>query len=224
MERNKEKISIDLLDDSLLIKVLDNRTHLTTSKTVKIQTLIKAFQDQDGGISTPVLPRNTIKYVEKGNKATLFLYGEPTHFKATVGDKIYENCSRPGLVMIIYLNCEPTGWSMCDSKAFAVKEDRLLLNDHVKLYGLPFPNVSDTGWICWGNNASGGVFASLTGLGMLIDRLFNSPFNNHVFHSGSFRHLGIENHHDFFKYIQDKPFFPEELLLNSVGSPVLGDF
>jgi len=170
-----DKINIELMGNSAIIRSPSKCGRADAAKTVKITTLVRAFQDQDRGMETPILPKNTLKYVERGNKAIIYVYSEPTHFKATVGDQIYENCSRPGLVMIIELNMEGNAWSVRDSKIFAIKDDRLLINNETKLYGLPFPNISDDGWICWGSNASGGTFHSLTGLGMLIDRLFGSP-------------------------------------------------
>lgn len=192
-------------------------------KTVKLSTLVNAFKSDNSGYESPILPKNAIRYLERGNKSVLIIYAEPTTFTATVDGKKYENCTRPGLVMSINLNSSKSGWTINECKCFAVKEDRLMINKDTRVYGLPFPNISDNGWICWGSNSTGGNFQSLTGLGLLIDRLFNSPFNNHVFSSSLFSHLGIKDHHDFFKFIQDKPSFPDELLIKTANALKIGD-
>lgn len=221
-ENGFETINIKLVGNSAFLDVPGHGAGERSSKVLKVDTLCNAFRDKDDGIQTPFLPVNTLKYKEKGNNCILYLHSKEAKFTATVGDKKYEDCIRPSLVMIIFLSKQGGVYNIHDSKCFAVKDDRMLITDSTVLYGMPFPNISCDGWICWGANSTGGNFQSLTGLGMLVDRLFNSPFNNHVFSSSAFRHLEIGSHHDFFKYIQNKERFPEELLLRTVDRVTLG--
>jgi len=215
------------------IKILGNAAVIThpseggmcISKTVKLGNLLRCFADMSGGVETPILPENCIKYKEEGNSTILALYHRQAKFTATIDGIKYENCIRPNIVMVYTLtNKGAGGWSMRDTRAFGILEDRLLVTPGSALLNLPFPNIGGGGWICWGSNSISGTFRSLTGLTMLCDRLFAAPFNNHLYSSAPFKHLGINSHIDFFKYLQNKDNFPTEMLAKNPGRQmVLGD-
>lgn len=226
MDNTQEKragIVIEIFDNSSQVTIRDtvsnvHKQELNTVKTVKLESLVKAFQNAETKITTPIIPPNTIKYEEKGNLIYLLLYYEPSHFTATCYKNQYENCARPGLIMKYGLNIEENAqgrtFKICETKCFGVVDDLLLLNENSQLYGLPFPNIGNDGWICWGGNSIGGNFKSLMGIRSYVDRLFKSPFNDHVFNSPLLKNFGISTPESFFTFIQDKPVFPKELLEN----------
>jgi hypothetical protein len=216
-------VNIKLVGNAAFLDIpVDGHGTRRESKILKVETLCNAFREQEKGIQTPYLPVNTLKYQERGNSSVLYLYSKEQFFNANVGDTVYENCIRPSLILVVFLNQSGGTYKINDSKCFAVKEDRLLVSDNTRVFGMPFPNISCDGWICWGGSSIGGSFQTLNGLSLLIDRLFNSPFNNHVFNAGPFNHIGIRDHHDFFKYLQNKTRFPEELLLRTVNNMTIG--
>ena len=212
----KPKFIIEIYDNtSNIISFKNNERNIKVSKTVKTESLVKAFKDTETSIESPLLPLNTIKYKEKGNTIEIILYYPPANFDATCFDVIYENCIRPGIIMSYKLNQIESGFTINKTSCFGVKDDIILLNDNTKLYDLPFPNIGSGGWICWGSNSMSGILKTLMGLNVFINRLFNSPFNNHLFEVSLLKPFGINNVQDFFKFIQNKPVFPPELLINN---------
>lgn len=183
-------------------------------KTIKLETLIKAFQTTQTKLVSPILPNNCIKYEEKGNTVIVRLLHEQTKFTATCFGKVYEEVIRPTCLMTYKLNKQGETYSIIGTELFGIIDDPLLISNNTQLYGLPFPNISANGWICWGNNSIAGNFRSLTGLKVYIERLFKAPFNDHVFNTGFLRNFGINGPADLFKYLQGKEKFPNEILEN----------
>lgn len=184
-------------------------------KTVKLDSVIKAFSSTKTAIDSPILPKNCIRYKENGNGCTVLVYHEPTKFTATLADDtIVENCVRPGLVVRYQLNkLANDNFTLSGSHVFGIKVPYIAVNDNTKLYGLSFPNVSSNGWICWGGMNNSGTFNSLVSLSDYIERFFvGSKFNNHLFSSPGLRILGINGYKEFFQYISNcGDIFPNEL-------------
>jgi hypothetical protein len=234
MEPNKKPTyNIRVFGTNCIVDITSPSAHgvaegvVRTTKTIKLDSLIKAFKNAETKISSPILPVNTIRYQEEGSNVAILLYHEPTTFTATCFGKTYENCCRPGLIMKYILGVEDKGevgkeYSIHDTKCFGLVDSQMLLNSKSQLYGLPFPNISSEGWICWGSNSIAGKVKSLTGLGMYVNRLFNSPFNDHIFHNALLKNYGINSPEDLFKYIQGKERFPTELLENLGRNFTLG--
>lgn len=219
------------LDERITIEICGNHAIITNpgrkgsedKKTIKIDTLVKAFQEQGTGIATPILPANTVQYKEKGNSAYLVVYFPPAKFDATYRQTKYENCIRPGIIMRYELSVRgEAGYVLSNTYAWSVKDDPLFFTNDTKLFALPFPNVNDSGWVCWGSNSLSGMFKSLTGLGSYIDRLFNAPFNNDLFQGSLFRHVGFDTPAGLFEFLKDKEQWPEELYVDSGRRPTLG--
>jgi len=175
-----------------------------TCKTVKLESIIKAFSSVNVAIESPILPMNCIKYKEKGNAIDVLLYHEPTRFTATVGNEKFENCLRPGLILKYGLTKSgEDSYSISNSACFGVKDPYIMLRNTTRLYGLPFPNIGTGGWICWGSNSAGGTVTSLVGLRSYIERLFSSPFNTHLFNSSLLNNTHqISTPQGLFKYLQ----------------------
>lgn len=186
-----------------------------TIKTVKLESIIKAFSSTKTAIESPILPKNCIKYKEHGSGCIVITYHEQTRFNATLADdSIVENCLRPAHVVKYNMNkVNDKQFILSGSAAFALKDPYVTINDNTKLYGLPFPNVNSNGWICWGGMNNSGTFNSLVSLNNFIERFWvSSKFNNHLFSSPGLRLLGINGYKEFFQYIANcGDIFPNEL-------------
>ena len=208
----KENITIQIFDTYGIIH------HNNIAKTVKLENIIKSFSSVNMGIESPILPNNCIKFKEKGNSTCIILYYEPTTFTAHLSNgSVYENVSRPGIIMKFDLgkNTVTNQYNIQNTNCYGVKDPYIALNDNTRLYGLPYPNISSSGGICWGSNSIGGNFTSLVGLKSYIDRLFTSPFNNHLYNHTFLRSVAnIDGHIELFKFLQDKPHFPIEIFEN----------
>jgi len=218
---NVPKISIDIFDSAANISF--NQEFGTEVKTIKIDSLVKAFNGTDVSIESPILPLNTIQYKEKGNSIIVITAYPQCKFNATYKDIVYENCIRPNLVLKFELNKNNNIYNISNTICFGLKDDLTLLTSKTKLYDMPFPNIGNGGWVCWGANSISGSLISLTGLNIYINRLFNSPFNNHLFKAGLLNPFGIHNVEDFFKFLQNKETFPREILINTSNNLTLGD-
>lgn len=175
-----------------------------TCKTIKLEDLVKAFSGIKVAIKSPLLPQNCIRYSENGNIVTVLLFHEQARFNATVFNNNYENCLRPRMIMKYSLLKANDSYIMQNSSCFGVKDQFIALNNNTQLYGLPFPNINSSGWICWGSNSSGGNFRSLIGLSLYIDRLFGTPFNNHLYNSSLLKTThGFDGPEALFKYTSD---------------------
>lgn len=232
-KKQSESLNIELFGDYAIVTspvspVRNNstldifETGVKSKKTVSIESLLKVFKDQNVGMKTPILPIGTIRYIEKGTNTEIILFSPESKFVATVGDKKFDSV-RPNLVMKFILRVNNGTYTISDTRLFAVKENAVLLNDKSKLYALPFPNISDNGWICWGSNGLSGSFTSLMGLPMYIDRLFAAPFNNHLFQGRLFKSLGFDTHVGLFEYLEGKETFPDELYID-VGKNTFGGY
>jgi len=216
---------------NVLIEIRENAAIVTHGnggdslfkKTVKIESLVKAFQDKGTGINTPVLPVGTIKWQEKGNRAFLFLYSPPVKFDANYKSEVITDCIRPGVIMKFELQVNKKNFTLSQTFAWAVKDAPMFFNDNTILYNLPFPNVSDSGWVCWGGGSVlSGEFQSLCGLGNYINRLFNAPFNNDLFQGSLFRHVGFDTPLGLFNFLKGKEEFPDQLYVDSGRNYTLG--
>jgi hypothetical protein len=113
-------------------------------------------------------------------------------------------------------------YSISGTQAYGVKDSVNIVSDKTILWGLPFPNIGTDGYVCWGSNSVAGKFKSLTSLKVYVERIFNSPFNNHLFYSSGLSPFGINSNHDLFKFLQDKPYFPYEILENLGSKKTIG--
>lgn len=203
---------------NISINIFDNAAqvlHKGNVKTIKLESLIKVFSSTESKIETPILPTNTIKYSEKGNSCNIILYHEKSTFTATYSDgTIFENCVRPPMILKYQLNNDNGTFRISNSSAYGIVDDLLLINDNTQLFGLPFPNISSDGWICWGNNIMSGNIKSLIGLRNYIDRLFIAPFNNHLFNYSFLKNFGINDPKDLFKSLQNIDLMPKHYLEN----------
>jgi hypothetical protein len=192
------------------------------NKTVKLESLTKAFSETEITIASPILPHGCIRYKEKGNEVIVIVFHEGTPFDADCYGNIYTNCIRPNIIMAYYLNVDNGIYNIKTVKAFGVIDPIGTLNENTRLYGLPFPNVGTDGWVCWGSNSVAGTFTSLVGLRVNYNRFFAMPFNNHLFNSGALGMFGITTPQQLFTAIQDKNVFPNDLLEN-LGNRKIGD-
>jgi hypothetical protein len=226
---NNLPIKIEIYRDNAVIiepKITDvgKKIYKNVVKTVKLDSLIKAFSETELDIVSPILPPNCIRFREKGNSTVITLLHEEKRFTATVSGIRYENCVRPNMLMVFHLSKDSTNnYSIRNSQAFGIKDNPAMISEATVLYGLPFPNIGADGWICWGNNSVAGSFKSLVGLRAYCDRLFAAPFNNHLFNSYGLGVHGISNEHDLFKAIQDKPAFNYDLFENIGQRKTIGD-
>ena len=216
------KMRIDISGNAATITLPNGESNSSVKKTVKLDTIIKAFKEQGVKIETPVLPYNCVKYKEKGNGITVGIYCPPAKFTATYSGEEFENCIRPACIMVFEMNSSNGGFTVSRSKIYGVKEEPLYLNDDTKLYILPFPNIGDNGWICWGQNTMAGLFRSLCGLPVFIDRLFKAPFNNDLFQGALFRHVGFDTPRGLFEFLQNKEVWPDELFVETSTRYTLG--
>lgn len=217
----EKKIDIKISNNVALLNI-SNDIEEMQHKTVKLEDLIQAFQKFGLGVDTPILPRSTIRYRERGGKITLILAYPATKFTAVLQANIdgvetkFENCARPAILMCFELcKNEDNSFNLTNSNAYGIKEDLLLINLKTPVFNLPFPNIGEDGWICWGGNNVGSRFTSLMGLDSLINILFSSKFNSDLFNRNAFADLGISSPNDFFTYIQGKDIFPDGLFLHS---------
>jgi hypothetical protein len=236
-----ENVDIKIVGNAAVIS-LPQMDGSRMSKTVSLQTLVKAFQENASGIETPVLPFGAIKYKERGNTSILAVYHEPTSFTARFdgdlsestqavyrgGDGIctFENVKRGGIVMVYYLCKNSNGtFSMSDTRCYGIKDHPLTFNDNTECFMVPFPNVGkDNGWVCWGDNRVGGEYRSLCGFRSFADILFNSKFNNDLFDNRILRGFDINHPIDLFVKLQGLESFPDEYLIMP-GAPItLGGF
>jgi hypothetical protein len=226
---NNLPITIEIYRDSAIItepKVTDPGKKIVqySVKTIKVESLIKAFNETELDIVSPILPPNCVKYREKGNTTVLALLHEEKVYNATVSGQKYDNCIRPNIVMIYHLRKDNSEqYSIQNTQAFGIKDNPSMIGPNTILYGLPFPNVGADGWVCWGNNSVSGTFKSLVGLKAYCDRLFTSPFNNHLFNAYGLGIHGIRNEHDLFAACQNKANFNYDLLENLGQRKTLGD-
>lgn len=229
-------IDIKITNNIALLTVPDNegRGKVEKHKTVKLDTLIQAFQKFGLGIETPILPRGCIKYKERGGNTTLILAHPPTKFDAivagnrynNVADRKFENCPRPAVLMCYDLRKnEDNSFYLNNTRAYCIKDDLMLINNKTHVYCLPFPNIGEDGWVCWGGNSIGANYKSLIGLEMLVNVLFSTPFNNDLFRSHSFRDIGITNPVELFTHLSGKDVFPDGLFVGSsrVNNFTIGD-
>jgi hypothetical protein len=217
-----EKITVEICGNKAII-TSPSHNGSQHKKTLKVDTLVKAFQEQGTGIQSPLLPLGTIKYKEKGNSAILIIYSPPAKFNAQYQSDTFENCIRPGLVMRFNLGVRDNTYNLIDTYVWAVKEAPLFLNENTPLYALPFPNINDKGWVCWGGtNTLAGSLRSLMGLPVYIDRLFGAPFNNDLFQGALFRHAGFDTPRGLFEFLKDKEEFPESLYVDAGYNTKLG--
>lgn len=216
------------------IKIFGNSCIVTTkqkdncfiAKTVKLESLIKVFQNTSAKIESPILPLNTLRYQEEGTQVAIILYHEPVRFNATYSSKVYENCIRPGVIIKYTLSVKDgieKTYTICGTRCFGVLDSPIMFSKNTQLYGLPFPNISSEGYVCWGGNNMGGELKALTGLNSYVLRLFNSPFSGHGFSSQNMRNLGINNPGDLFKYLQNRETFDNQLLEHLGRSFTLGN-
>lgn len=228
MSEEREKfIEIKVYQDCAMItseqELGDDVPPQKTVKTVKIEDFIKAFSEAELDYSSPILPPNCVRYKEKGNQTIVMLLHEETTFTASCGSETYENCIRPNVLMVYYLNKDENAqYSISRTEAYGIKDSPNLITANTVLFGLPFPNIGTDGWVCWGSNSISGKFKSLVGLKAYVDRVFNSPFNNHLFNGGSLHPFGIHSNHDLFRYLQGKDHFPYEILENLGNRRTLG--
>lgn len=207
--------SIDILPNAAIITYKESNGLTRIVKTVKLESLIKAFQSTDTKLSSPILPSNCIRYEEKGNSVVIILLHEQTRFTATCFGKIYENVLRPNLIMKYTLHKRGETYSIGATDCFAIADDPMLISTNTQLYGMPFPNISPSGWICWGNNSIAGNFRSLTGLKVYVERLFKAPFNDHVFNSQFLKNFDINGPAQLFELLQqESDRFPNQILEN----------
>jgi hypothetical protein len=218
-KKTKPMFSIKVYGNNCIVDINNNNGKGNTIKTVKLESLVKAFQNTDTKIESPILPLNCIRYQEHGSNISVILYHPPKKFNATCFKDVFEDCIRPGIVIkyILGYKNDPNygrSYNIQDSRCFGVVDDFGLFSNKTQLFGLPFPNISSEGWVCWGSNSIGGEIRALTGLYVYIDRIFNSPFNSHIFHNALLKNYGINEPRDLFKYIQGRDRFPNELLEN----------
>lgn len=212
-----------IITQPVILKEEDN-FYKNIVKTVKVESLIKAFNETELNIASPILPLNCIKYKESGNSIKVILLHEERHFNAIVSEKIYDNCIRPNLIFVFTLRKDAgDNYAITNTQAYGIKDSPAIVSDRTILYGLPFPNVGADGWVCWGNNSISGTFKSLVGLRSYCDRFFASPFNNHLFNSYLLKNHNINNHYEFFKYLQNKPMFNYDLMENLGTQRTIGD-
>lgn len=213
----KPDFSIKIFGNNCIVDCTNNN-NLPIKKTIKLESLLKAFQNTDTNIESPLLPLNCIRYRELGSTVSVVLYHGPRTFTATCSGQTFENCIRPGIIIKYILNVDTDyngkKYTINDTRCYGVIDDSVLFGNKTQLYGLPFPNISSEGWVCWGSNSVAGEIRALTGLGVFVDRLFNSPFNSHVFHNSLLKAYGIQVPTDLFTFIQNKNKFPTELLEN----------
>lgn len=208
----KPSFRIDIFDNTANFTEFNSKKSIV--KTLKIESLVKAFRDTETTIESPLLPLNTIKYKEHGNSIIVLLYYPETKFTAHYSNEVFENCARPNLIMQFVLNKNDNLYTISKSNCFGVKEKDILINENTKLYGLPFPNIGSGGWICWGSNSMSGSLVSLMGLNVYIDRLFGSPFNTHLFNTVLLKPFGINSPKELFQYLTTVDVFPQAMLEN----------
>lgn len=202
------KVVIEILDNAAIINCNNQ-----AAKTIKLESLVKAFKETDSKIQSPILPIGTIKYSEYGLYKNIIIYIAPSKFNATVGNNVFENCCRPAMLFKVQLSTSNSGdYIISGTSIFGIKDSYLMLSENTQLFGLPFPNIGSGGHICWGSNSMAGTLKSLMGIPAYIDRLFNSPFNNHLFNTDFLKTFGINTPEKLFEYIKDKDVFPLELL------------
>lgn len=222
----KKNIGISIINNTALISVPNGENEKI--KTVKLDTLIQAFQKFGLGTETPILPRNCIKYKEKGGNIVIVLAYSPSKFNATMSidrsvpnskPEVFENCPRPSVLMMFEMRKnDDESFYLNQTRAYCIKEDLALITKKTRVFMLPFPNIGEDGWVCWGSNNIGSNFKSLIGLDRLVDLLFNSPFNHDLFRGNSFADAGISSPKQLFEYIKDKDIFPDNLFVNSSRS------
>jgi hypothetical protein len=218
-------IEIKVFKNSAIItdsKIVGGNVIQKIIKTVKIEDFIKSFREAEMDYTSPILPSNCIKYKEKGNETIVMLLHEEARFNAICGESTYNNCVRPTILMVYHLHKDNNNYSISKTEAYGVKDSVNLISANTVLWGLPFPNIGTDGWVCWGSNSVAGTFKTLGGLKAYIERIFNSPFNSHLFNSASLHPYGIRSNHDLFNFLKDKDHFPYEILENLGSSKTVG--
>jgi len=210
-----------IIDEPEIINI-EEKIVRHTVKTVKIETFVKAMSETTIDIVSPILPPNCIRYREKGNEVIVILFHEMAKFSADCQGERFDNCIRPNMVMVYYLNQTNGSYNIKTVKAYGIAESAGMIGPKTRLYGLPFPNVGSDGWVCWGSNSISGTFNSLVGLRIYVDRFFSTPFNSHLFNSSLLNMHGITGPQELFKALQDKDHFPVEYFEN-LGNKTLGD-
>lgn len=217
-----------------IIKAKDNYANLLLSdekeniaKTIKLESLIKAFQTTENKICSPILPYGTIKYIENGNNIEIIVLHKSNKYEMTCNKKIYENCITPNIVIKYILKVTDSGtmgklYNISETTMFGIRDNVQLIGNGTKLYGLPFPNVDSKGWMCWGANSLSGQISALSGLSNYIDRFFTTPFNGHLFNSSFLSQFGINKPEDLFDKISNADNFPVEYLEHLSSKNVLG--
>ena len=203
-----------------------NLKETKTIKSIKLESLIKAFNETEMNFQSPLLPRNCIKYKEKGNKLNIILLAEPKTYTMTCFGETFENCITPAMIWNFVLTKNDSSgvstYAISNTEAYGIRDNISMISDHTQLYGLPFPNIGSNGWVCWGSNSVGGNFKSLIGLTGYIDRFFAAPFNDHLFNSYSVRQFGIEGPKQLFASLSGKDIFPTVLFENIGRDKTIG--
>lgn len=150
------------------------------SKMISINTLVDIFNSEKG-ISTPLLPFGTRKFVRKNDEITLYI-----EIPATTRRILYKNGSGKvifdgvipmpwGIMKIALKETKDNKYSLLGSYIYALK--RPLISEEDKIYHYPAPNIFKEDSVCWGNLLDSIIFDSIDQTSMLIDTFFGSDYN-----------------------------------------------
>ena len=186
------------------------------NKFVTIQSLIESLVSEQG-LSTPLLPFGTRKYVK--NESIHTIYMEIPEMKRHI---TYKNSDGK----IIFQGSVPMPWGIfkmefkekIGSAGFTFNKnssaiwalERPLVNSEDNLYFYPLPNVFSHSHICWGSTFSSGDlnFENLSMAGRVMDAFFSSNFNTDI----SPRMNKYNRYEDLLRGIKDEAKFPKDVL------------
>lgn len=182
------------LNNPVVLKIYGTTTIVETKKdgiittdTVSTDSLLKSFVKNEQTYTSPLLPREVIKYSTTSDDVHLLTYHEErenvTLLKREKNNVLtYENCYIPKILLKISLkSCEDNGnkyYRIAKVKAYGTKTPYELLSDITQLYEIPLPNIYQDCSICFGGNQS--VLSSLkyTNLTAMPEYIYNLIFNS----------------------------------------------
>lgn len=160
------------------------------SKEVNPINLIDMLDSISATFETPLLPRHTRFFCQKGNEIALVL--EIPHGKRQISGqkvhnsgerKVFDGVALPTAVFLFLCQQSAGSISIKQNRMFAVKQAGITSLDE-PLYRFPTSDADQGGTVCWGNMNNVMSMKELWAVGEVPRRFFVSNFNELHWYSG----------------------------------------